>query len=118
MTKEYSIQKTNGDIVRFSTLSGGKCNKGSLSRDLQWRGLSESEIASLSLQADEIDMDWGAQFTSFPNLNEISLAAQKTIRLNCYNFSESTIRNVKLIANELWFNDGAFAGAKSLEYVT
>ena len=118
MTKEYSIQKTNGDIVRFSTLSGGKCNNETFFRDLHWQGLSESEIASLSIQANEIDMDWGAQFTIFPNLHEISLAAQKTIRLNCFNFSESTIRNVKLIANELWFNDGAFAGAKSLEYVT
>lgn len=121
MTKEYSILKTNGDRVRFSTLSGfteGRFNKETFSQDLHWRGISENDVASLSLQTDEIDIDWGAQFTTFPNLYEINLMAQRIIRLNCYNFSQSTIRNVKLTANELWFNDGAFAGSKSLEYVT
>ena len=89
-----------------------------LIKSLHQNGISEEEVVSLTMEADEIELRWGAQFSAFPSLTELVLTARNTIRLNCYNFAESTIRTVSLSASELWFNDGAFAGAGALEYVS
>ena len=116
-----TIINTSGERVRFSTYFGfwaQNINQDDLAKVLHKNGLSENEVATLQIESDEIIIDWGAQFSSFPNLESVVLIAQNTIRLNCYNFKDSAIRMVSLSANELWFNDGAFCDAKSLEYVT
>ena len=85
---------------------------------MQKNGLSGNDVVSLKIESDEITISWGAQFSSFPNLESVVLIAKNVIRLNCYNFQNSAVRMVSLSANELWFNDGAFCEANLLEYVT
>lgn len=116
-----TIINTNGKSVRFSVNIGiwtKEINQDVLVKELYKNGLSENEVVSLKMVSDEIVIGWGTQFSPFPNLESVELIAQNTIRLNCNNFTDSTIRRVSLSANELWFNDGAFYDAKSLEYVT
>lgn len=116
-----TIINTNYKSVCFSTYFGTwtqNINQDALTKELHKNGLLENDIVSLKIESDEIIIEWGTQFSLFPNLESVVLIAQNTIRLNCYNFKDSVIRKVSLSANELWFNDGAFCDAKSLEYVT
>ena len=116
-----TITNTNGKSVRFSAYLGmwsQSTFQKALTKELHRNGLSENEVVTLEMESQEIIIDWGAQFSSFSNLESVVLIAQNVIRLNCYDFKDSAIRRVSLSANELWFNDGAFCNARSLEYVT
>ena len=111
----------NGKRVPFSAYFGiwtQNVNQDALTEELKKNGLQGNDVVSLKMESDEIIISWGAQFSSFPNLESVVLIAQNIIRLNCDNFKGSTVRMVSLSANELWFNDGAFCEANSLEYVT
>lgn len=116
-----TVTDTNGKSIRFSEYFGvwsRGIGRDSLTKALQENGISEGEVSSLKIESDEINVGWGTQFASFPYLESVVLIAQNGIRLNCYNFKDSAIRTVSLSANELWFNDGAFCDAKSLEFVS
>lgn len=116
-----TIINTTGKNVSFTTYFGiwtHNINQDVLSKELHKNGLSENEVVSLKIESDEIVIDWGTQFSPFTNLKSVVLNAQNTIRLDCYNFKDSAIRMVSLSAKKLWFNDGTFCDAKSLEYVT
>ncbi len=115
-----NILNTNGKDVRFSASFGiwtQSIDRDALTKELQKNGLSEDEVISLRMEADEINIAWGSQFASFPNLKSVEFIAHNTIRLNCYNFKGSAIRTVKLSAKELCFNDGAFCDSEALESV-
>lgn len=109
-----TIINTNGKSVCFSA----NCGIYHLTKEMHKNGLSENEVVSLKVESDEIILGWGPEFSPFPYLESVVLIAQDTIRLNCHNFEDSAVRTVSLSANKLWFNDGTFCNAKSLEYVT
>ena len=114
-----SVMKANGNSIRFSAYFGfAGIIKDTLTQKLQENCMTENDVFSMTIESEDIEIAWGGQFACFPNLESLTLIAQNTIRLNCFNFKDSAIRTISLNAKELWFNDGAFCDAKSLEYAT
>lgn len=81
-------------------------------------GILTENIRSLCFEGDDIEIPWGRFFESCVNLETVSIVATDSIKLNSYNFEESSVKNVIISAPKILLNDGVFMNGKSLKSVT
>lgn len=116
----FKITLQSGETTALSCFMGffgETLSAESLEEALKKENMDTTRIVAMDISAETLEIQWGSQFRSCENLEQVSLRAGKLLKLNCYNFKDSHVRQVSLSAPEIWFNDGVFADAPELNQV-
>lgn len=110
----FEIYDLHSHKREFTEYIWGCIDEKALIKAFQSNYIDLETIVELKIIGDNIEIEWGNQFSSFPSLRRLTLVGNEQVRLNCYNFEHSSISYVSIVAKNIWFNDGSFANADTL----